>query len=506
MGELVPVPIRDVSPNLRPLPTARDLMFVIFRRKKAVLGAALLILAAGCFYIATYPRYQSEAVFLLERERVDPLVTPEQNSNPQLLNEDINEEQVNSEAALLKSQDLLREVALRSGLVPTAGNPSVANDTEVAKAVRRLGKQLHVAVVRKSNMITASYASNNATQAKRVMDLVTELYLAKHAEVHRPGAQVQFFEQQADKFRQSWNQAKQRLAEFTKQTQVVSAPLERDATLQQRIAFSQSLATAQADIQRLSRQANYLEQQLQPMHARMVTQEKKSDNEVLLGQLKSTLLAQQLKRTQLLEIYLPNHRLVKDVDGEIAQTQRDIAKELSSPLAEQTTDQDPGYEMVREQLLKTQTELAATRAKENALKAVVAQYQKEAEQLNLRGLQQANLENDAKLQESNYLLYAQKTEEARITAALDARRIVNAVVSQPPQLPALPRHSPVFLALLTLAAAGVVGIGAGLLKDITDPTFQHPDQIEAYLRVPVIVSLPSSPRLLQGIEIEQRQA
>lgn len=506
MGQLAAIPIRDVSPNLRPLPTARDLMFVIFRRKKVVLCTAFLIVASGCFYIATYPRYQSEVVFLLERERVDPLVTPEQTSNPQLLQEAINEEQVNSEATLLKSQDLLRQVALLSGLAPNAGNSSVANDMEVAEAVRRLGKQLHVAVIHKSNMITASYASNNAMQAKRVMDLVTELYLAKHAEVHRPGAQVQFFEQQAHKFRQSLNEAKQRLAEFTKQTQVVSAPLERDATLQQKIAFSQSLASAEADIQRLNERVNYLEQQLRPMHARMVTQEKKGDNEVLLGQLKSTLLAQQLKRTQLLEIYLPNHRLVKDVDGEIAQTQRDIAKELSSPIAEQTTDQDPGYEMVREDLLKTQAELAATRAKANALKAVVAQYQKEAEQLNLRGLQQANLENDAKLQETNYLLYAQKTEEARITAALDARRIVNAVVAQPPQLPVLPRHSPILLALLSLAAAGVVGIGAAFLKDITDPTFQHPDQIEAYLRVPVIVSLSSSPKLLRGIEIEQRQA
>ena len=507
MEELALRPSHEISPNVRPVPTARDLASIIFRHKKAVLWSALLVIAAGAFYIATYPRYRSEVVFLLERDRVDPVVTPEQTSNPQLLHEAVTEEQVNSEAALLNSQDLLRQVALRSGLAQGNGNASSTDDdTQVAEAVRKLSKQLHVAVIRKTNMITASYASNDPALAKRVMDLVTELYLAKHAEVHRPGAQVEFFEHQADKFRENWNSAKQRLAEFTAKTQVVSAPLETDGTLQQRMAFSQSLATAEADIQRLNQRIRYLQQQLDPMHPRMITQVKKSDNGVLLGQLKSTLLAQQLRRTQLLEIYQPNHRLIKDLDGEIAQTQHDIAQELSAPISEQTTDQDPGYEMVREDLLRTQAELSATRAKADALKTVVAQYQREAEQLNLRGMQQSNLQNDAKLQESNYLLYAQKAEEARITAALDARHIVNAVVAQPPQFPALPRHSPVTLALLTLMAAAAVGLGVGFIGDFMDSTFQHPDQIESYLRVPVLVSISTSPKLLAGISLERGRA
>jgi uncharacterized protein involved in exopolysaccharide biosynthesis len=494
-------------PKMRPLPTARDLASAVFRQKKTVLWIALLIVSAGSFYIATYPRYESEVVFLLERDRVDPLVTPEQTSNPQLLHESITEEQVNSEAALMKSQDLLREVVLGSGLTqkPGAWMPQ-REDVRVAEAVRRLSTQLHVTAIHKTNIITASYSSNDPAQAKRVMDLVTELYLAKHAEVHRPGAQVQFFEHQADKFRQGWDAANQRLADFTAKTQVVSAPLERDGTLQQRIAFSQILASSEADIQRLEQRISYLEKQLEPMHPRMVTQERKSDNGVLLGQLKSTLLAQQLRRTQLLEIYQPNHRLVKDVDEEIAQTERDIANELSAPIAEQTTDQDPGYEMVREDLLKTKTELAATRAQADAMKVVVAQYQGEAEQLNLRGLQQATIQNDAKLQESNYLLYAQKTEEARITAALDAGHIVNAVVAQPPQSPTLPRHSAISLALLTLVSATVFGIGFGFVRDLTDPTFQHPDQIESYVGVPVIASIPGPQKIVEAKHLERRRA
>src|SRR5438067_1802650 len=115
MSEFVPNQSLALLP-MRPLPTARDLASIIYRRKTAVLSTALLILALGSFYIATYPRYQSEVVFLLERDRVDPLVTPEQTSSPQVLNGGITEEEVNSEAALLRSQDLLHEVVLRGGL------------------------------------------------------------------------------------------------------------------------------------------------------------------------------------------------------------------------------------------------------------------------------------------------------------------------------------------------------------------------------------------------------
>jgi polysaccharide biosynthesis transport protein len=478
----------------RPLPTARDLAGAIFRQKKIVFTLALLILAVGTLYIATFPRYQSEAVFLLERDRVDPMVTPEQNSNTQLLHDSITEEQVNNEAKLLRSDDLLRQVVIRCGLVDNSSGKSASEseDMRIARAVKALNQRLSVTALRKTNMIVASYVAKDPEQAKRVLQTVTDLYLAKHAEVHRPGGQVEFFERQADKYRQGLEAAKSELAKFTARTHVVSAATERDGTLQQRITFSQNLANIEADIQRLKQRIASVQQQMATMHPRMVTQEKKGDNGMLLEQLKSTLLQQQLKKTQLLAIYQPSYRLVQDIDKEIAQTQQAIERELAAPVTERVTDQDPGYELLREDLLRTKAELASNEAKASALRTTVEQYQKEAQALNERDLQQSSLQQEEKLQEANYVLYAQKAEEARITAALDARHIVNVVVAQPASTPALPRRNIPALAVLTLIAATVFSFGFGFIADLADPTFQHPAQIQSVLGVPVLVSIPSA--------------
>ena len=108
---------------------------------------------------------------------------------------------------------------------------------------------------------------------------------------------------------------------------------------------------------------------------RTTTQVRIADNPELLKALKSSLLDLQLKRTQLLTKFEPSHRLVQEVDQQIAQTEATITAENALPLRDETTDKNVHYEWAKSELQKAQVELKALQAREAATSAQEAAYQ-----------------------------------------------------------------------------------------------------------------------------------
>ena len=73
---------------------------------------------------------------------------------------------------------------------------------------------------------------------------------------------------------------------------------------------------------------------------------------MLLQTLQANLLAAQLKRTQLAMKYDPSYPLVQEADQEVAETQAAIADAQKAQYVNQTTDRDPTYEFLREDVAR----------------------------------------------------------------------------------------------------------------------------------------------------------
>ena len=98
------------------LPTRRDLVARIFRQR-TVFVACLLLVVAGFIITGQFqPKYQAEMKILVRKERVDPVVTTDQNSTPELQTMSVREEDLNSQVEILKGEDLLRDVVVQAGL------------------------------------------------------------------------------------------------------------------------------------------------------------------------------------------------------------------------------------------------------------------------------------------------------------------------------------------------------------------------------------------------------
>ncbi|MDR3413486.1 MAG: hypothetical protein P4L87_21445, partial [Formivibrio sp.] len=198
----------------------------------------------------------------------------------------------------------------------------------------------------------------------------------------------------------------------------------------------------------------------------------------------------ELKRTELLTKYEPTYRLVQEVDQQIADAKSAISAEESKPIRDESSDRNPDYQWVQAELTKAQADLSGLKARAAAAAATAAKYHSKAQSLDQNMVVQQNLQQAAKTQQDNYLLYESKREEARISNALDQGGILNVALAEQPVVPALPKRSPMSVALLTLLLAGTFSLSTAFVLDFMDPTFRTPDELAGYLGTPVLAALP----------------
>jgi uncharacterized protein involved in exopolysaccharide biosynthesis len=475
----------------QPLPTLRDIVAVLFRQRWPMLIAFVLVVIAVAASGVWIPKYEAQMKILALRQRSDEMVTPSANAPAQFNSDQVSEEDLNSEVELLNSDDLLRKVVLTTGLAgQTSPSGDGAGEVSVAKAVRKLSRDLKIEPIHKTNVISVSYEARDPKTAEAVLEALAAGYTEKHLTVHRPTGEFKFFDQQTEQYKQGLNQAQEMLTDFTKGTGVVSAQIQRDSALQQAAEFDTTARQAQTALLETEQRVNSLRAELKSIDPRLTTAVRNSDNPQLLEQLKSTLLNLELKRTELLTKFEPTYPLVQEVNEQIADSKSAISAEESKPIRDETTDQNPDYQWVEAELTKAQADLSGFKARAATSAAIAAKYHGEAQSLGQSEIQQDNLLQAAKTEEANYLLYVQKREEARISNALDQDRILNVALAERPIAPALPERSPLGVALLTLLLAGAFSLSTAFVLDFIDPTFRTPDELAGYLGTPVLAALP----------------
>jgi uncharacterized protein involved in exopolysaccharide biosynthesis len=278
--------------------------------------------------------------------------------------------------------------------------------------------------------------------------------------------------------------------QFTALHRVVEAAQERDLVLTKLSDLDASHRQTRIDVSETQQRVWVLEQKLKTLPERTTTQIRTADNPELLKALKSSLLDLQLKRTQLLTKFEPNHRLVQEVEQQIAQAQAAISAESTAPVRDETTDKSAQYEWAKSELEKAEVELKALQARSVATGAEEAAYRALAKQLGEDAIAQDDLQNTEKAAEDNYLLYLKKREDARMADALDRRGIVNVAIAEQPAAPALPLWSTWAVLFVGMAAAGTAGTGAAFVADHLDPAFRNPEDVVECLNAPVLASLP----------------
>jgi uncharacterized protein involved in exopolysaccharide biosynthesis len=475
--------------------TLRDLLAIGFRHKKSFLLCFCGIFAGSIVAMFLVPpTYESKAQILVKRERVDPVVSAEKNS-PVQMKESVTEEEINSEAELITSEDVLRKAVTDSGLDTRKTtlwflSYGASPDAKISKAIDKLRSHLVVEAIKKTNVIQLTYSAHDAKLAAKVLNSLVNAYVEKHVSIHRPAGQLAFFDEETNRYKNELDQAEGQLKSFAQEQGGVAPQVSRDITLQKLNEFAASLETIRAEMAGLEKKIANLEQQAGSTPDRLTTSVREADDGAVQQQLKSTLLTLELKRTELLTKYQPGYRLVQEVDKQIADTRAAIAAEDAKPLREATTDRNPTYAWINEELAKAKSDYSSLQARAAATQAIVALYQGKAQKLEQNGLVQQDLLREAKANEDNYLLYLHKREEARIEEALDRTGILNVGMVEQPTIPVSPVRSAAVFSLVGLLLAMAVSTGLVFAQEYLDSSFRTPAEVLSELKIPVLASVP----------------
>ncbi|MPZ18510.1 MAG: hypothetical protein GEV06_11435 [Luteitalea sp.] len=489
------------GPNREQVYTLRGVLAALFRQSRTltVCFAVLITCVVGALLFVP-DVYESELKILVKRDRVDSLVSAIPGSE-RTGSSEVSEAELLTEVELLQGDDLLEQVVLSVGL-PSENEPQEASSVEgsggrsrsIADAVKAVRGDLRIEPIKKTWMIDVTYASRDPQRAKRVLDVLSDLYLQKHLAVRRPPGAYEFFSEQADTSLQALEEAQMQLQAFGERNHVVSASAEKEMVLQKLAEFESMQQEAEATLAETTQHVAALESERERTPAKRTSEQRTSDPAGLMQDVQSRMLTLELKRTELLQKFTPRYRAVVQIDQQLEQARAALERARSAAVKEETIADNPTMQWLENEIARARTEREALGARVKALGATVNAYRTKAQDLDAKGATQQTLLRALNVAEEEYLLYQRKQEEARISDALDRTRIANVAVAQAPTVPAEARPTRRLLWLaLGACAALVLSLAVALMKDAASPVVRTPEELGATLEnVPVLAWIPAS--------------
>jgi uncharacterized protein involved in exopolysaccharide biosynthesis len=480
----------------------REILTPVFRHKRLVItvffSVMILVILAAWFWASNY--YISTMQVLVQEDRSDPAITTGQNAAVQT-GKPITADQITSEIALLQGRDMLHAVVVNCGLAENKWwtpsdlflplDPVKRKAAKEERATTGLAKALNVEAEKTSHVIDVKYgAIGEPGTPACVLNNLSKLYLEKHLHLRRPTGSTEFFAEQTEKYKDALANDEARLTSFSREVGVAAPDVLRTNMAQEVATAVSNLHQAHQAISADQQRIRDLTAQLGKTPSRSLTERATNSANVLMDNLRATLLAAQLKRTELLLKYDPSYPLVKEADKEIQETEEAIAKAEKTKYVNEITDRDTTYEFLREDLAKTQADLASQQATAAALENSVQKMKVQMVDLDGKAVKQAALIREQKADENNYLLYLDKREQERSADVLDLRRITDVAIAVPPVAPSLPAHSPLLVLAIGFVLAVIFSVAAGSIAEYFDPSFRTPGEVAETLGISVVASVP----------------
>jgi uncharacterized protein involved in exopolysaccharide biosynthesis len=451
--------------------TLADYRAVVQRRWRIlVIGFVALAAGAVAAVAMAKPFYEAQLKLLVKQDRTDSVITTA--SNPDTSRSAVTENDVLSQAELIKSDDLLERVASESGLTSQViASGEATSDTEAAAvAARTLRDDLRVVPVKRTWLIDVSYHAPDQRTALHVLETLARLYLEKHLTLHRPTGIYRFFSEQTELAKEELQNAQDRLIKFGRENGVISASLERQSILQKVMEFDALRAQAAAAHLEATQRLSAVRKELRTVPARKVAEVRTSDDAGVIRDIQNRILSLETRRTDLLRKFTPRYRGVVEVDAQLQEARAALAAARQTPLTEETLAANPAREWLDTERARIIAENAAARARMQAFASTADRYRNQAQLLDARNAEEHDLVLQLEGAEQKYLLYAQKAEEARISDELDRMHIANVVVAQAPKVDYQARRTPSLAMLpLLLIVSLLLSFCGAVVTDIVDP-------------------------------------
>src|SRR5574337_1185562 len=271
-----------------------DEVLALLVRRKKLIG---MVVAIGCAAAVALtwmeaPVYRASATLMVTSERAHIAVSPDANSGSVV--DRMTEQDLNSEAELLRSLPLVREVLdpyrdklpedqphgvrrVIAALGQLFAWPQrlyqrlhhVAPPSPFERWVDAVAKHVMVTPIAKSDLIEVAYESGNPQWSARFINDLTEHHLARRARRDQLSEPQRFFLEQRELLNKKVIDAETALREFARANGIDSDPAQRKALRAQVIDLEKNLGKAETELAESSARANFIGADL-PNHPRVL--------------------------------------------------------------------------------------------------------------------------------------------------------------------------------------------------------------------------------------------
>ncbi len=460
-----------------------------FRQRRLVsVVAALVIVATVALTLIMRRQYVSEMKFLVQNVRQNVVVTPERTNGN--LEREVTETQVNSEIEILRSHDVMDQVA-----DPDWEKLKPEQRDDAAKKIHEgriaaFDKRLITEPVRKTNVISVTLRAGSAEEAHDALQKLSDAYLAQHRRMQRPAGASEFFAAEAERYRKAWDEASARQVEFQQKYQVNSLQQRETDVEDQLNKLEADALTSDATLHELDARLVEGSRRLKDLSARRTTQQTMMPRLQSIQQLSTLVVELENRRTTLLTNYKPEDRQVRELDKQLESTRAALNEAATVNSEQVTTDVDPLWQQIRTDLAQGNIARRATSAHHAAVSAQMDALKKQLGEMQSLNVQYNNLDAQVKEQQKNYELYAEKRDQSQIADAMDQRGLMNVVVAQEPTLSFSPaRPKPLLNAMLGIVTALFLGFCAIYLAETGRNTLATPRELDAASRYPILATV-----------------
>jgi hypothetical protein len=229
----------------------------------------------------------------------------------------------------------------------------------------------------------------------------------------------------------------------------------------------------------------------------LVKQSQSLEVNPIITQLSSHVLDREVDRVALLRRYTEEDRLVRDNAAEIAQLESKLdfeKRENPTVVAHELIRANPIRQELLRELLDKESRLRELRARQVTLEDERDRVNRRMVSLRQNSVDFQRLEQDVKHRREMYELYVKREQEARISQAMDERKLVNVDVVQRPGLP-LPRaDAQTVTRMLSVIAGLLVGIAGAFGREYITRSLRSEYDVTRHLGLPLLASIGEIPK------------
>ncbi len=463
-----PRPSREVDELAAAL---RRLAATARRRRRdfllAFLLSAAVLQAVGFLWPGTF---EARAAVLLQKTRFGAGVDVEPQQRVTFVAGAVSQEEVNSEVAVLTSRTVLEETVAATGLdrlpppwyLRVLRAPLRAYERAYAwfhgvpypgpkdRAVAGLAAAVDVQRLKDSNVLVVSYRAGDPRFAEVVLGQLLQRYLGWHVSVHQQGDVRPFFAEQSAALEKEVTDLQQALEKLRTAAGVGDLAAEREALVRQQSSLEEEALALRRRVVELGGRIATLQRSGEAEGGWIPTTKTTRASSATLDALTTQVLQLELENVRLETRFQESSPLVAESRKKLEIARRALEDERAA-LSRESTSVGLGDEQAR-----LVAERAGVTARLFSVKAQIADVSARRAALEPQAAEADRLALQLQSAKDRYLMYLQRTEQARIDGALDQARVANVTVVQEPLAslkPVRPKR------LVTL----IVSLGGGLV-------------------------------------------